>query len=352
MNFSQFIQQISGISITDLHFQTGQKPIVRLQNGEIGILNQQPVLTTEDVEKIISEIANEKQRQQFTQNLEFDFSYHAPHLGRFRVNIYFENKGPAIAFRLINESIPTLADLELEEAVAQLAALPHGLVLITGATGMGKSTTLAAIIDYINQSRRGHIITIEDPIEYTYQNKGCMITQREVNVHTHSFANAIKSALRQDPDVVMIGEMRDLETISAAMTLAETGHLVFSTLHTQDAAQTIDRILDVFPAYQQQQIRTQLGSTLKGIVSQILVPDVSGKGRVAAREIMVVNDAIRNCIINGQPHQIYSMIQIGGSSGMKLMDQSLAELFHSGRITKETALSKASDPELLNHQLN
>jgi twitching motility protein PilT len=217
---------------------------------------------------------------------------------------------------------------------------------------MGKSTTLAAMIDYVNKTRQGHIITIEDPIEYVFENINCMVTQREVNVHTENFAAAIRAALRQDPDVVMVGEMRDLETIAAAVTLAETGHLVFSTLHTPDAAQTVDRIIDVFPAYQQQQIRAQLGNVLKGVISQVLVPRLDGQGRVAAREVLISNDAVRNVITQGQIHQLYSILQLNTADGMMLLDQSLEKLVRDGIISKEVALSKASDVDVLAQELS
>ena len=352
MDFQKLIQEVSASESPDLHLQVGQHPIVRLKNGSIAALNQYLEVTKEDIEGVIKEITNDEQEKRFKENLEFDFSFSANGSGRFRVNIYQERFGPAVAFRMISETIPTLEELGLGTSIEQLVQMPNGLVLVTGPTGSGKSTTLASMIDYINANRNAHVITIEDPIEYVYQNKNCLITQREVNVHTHSFSNAIRSALRQDPDVVMIGEMRDLETIAAAMTLAETGHLVFSTLHTSDTAQTVDRIIDVFPAYQQQQIQTQLANTLKGVVSQVLIPHASGEGRVAAREVMLSNDAVRNCIVQGQVHQIYNMIQIGSSEGMILMDQSLENLVREGKISKEDALSKASDVEVLATQLS
>ena len=296
---------------------------------------------------MIVKITNEDQRAIFEKVHEFDFSFSIENFGRFRVNIYEERFGPACAFRVISQEIPTLDSIGLGPAVEQLLQYHNGLVLVTGPTGSGKSTTLASMINYINEHRQAHIITIEDPIEYVYKSKNCLVTQREVNVHTKSFSSAIRSALRQDPDVVLVGEMRDLETIGAAITLAETGHLVFSTLHTQDAPQTIDRIIDVFPADQQQQVRAQLAGTLNAVISQILVPHAAGEGRVAAREIMMNNDAIRNCISQNQTNQIYSMIQIGANEGMVLMDQSLEDLVRSGDITKDHAFSKASDVEML-----
>lgn len=351
MDFDTLIKEVITSQSPDLHLQVGQPPIIRLKDGSIGALTKYSPLTKEDIEAAVDAITTEEQKKQFLEKHEFDFSYEVDGRGRFRVNIYKERHGPAVAFRLISQKIPTLQELGLGTTSEQLCQLPHGLVLVTGPTGMGKSTTLASMIDHINTNRSAHVITIEDPVEFVYENKNCLITQREVNVHTHSFENAIRAALRQDPDVVMVGEMRDLETIAAALTLAETGHLVFSTLHTTDAAQTIDRIIDVFPAYQQQQIKAQLSNTLKGVISQVLIPRADGEGRVAAREIMLTNDGVRNCIAQGQVHQIYNMIQIGSSEGMILMDQSLENLVKQGVITKEDALSKASDIDALASQL-
>jgi len=347
-DFKNLLLEVIDSSAPDLHFQVGQSPTVRLKNGSISSMDNYPVLTLEDVNGIITMITNEEQRRRFQEHWEFDFSYSADGKGRFRVNVFQEKNGPSLAFRSIPQHIPTLEELGLgNPTIERLLMLRHGLILVTGPTGMGKSTTLAAMVDYVNQNRNAHIITIEDPIEYVYQNKNSLVTQREVNVHTHSFGNAIRAALRQDPDVVLVGEMRDLETIAAAVTLAETGHLVFSTLHTPDAAQTVDRIIDVFPTTQQQQIRTQVGTTLKAVISQALLPRADGQGRIAAREIMVSNDGIRNCITQGQVNQIYSMIQIGQQEGMVLLDQSLEQLVRAGLVTKDDALSKATDIESL-----
>jgi len=268
-------------------------------------------------------------------------------VSRFRVNVYYENSGPAIAFRLISEHIPSMEDLGIDEIVKSFAMLKSGLVLFTGSTGMGKTTTIASVLEFINQNRSAHVITIEDPIEYIYKSKNCLFSQRELNVHTNSFSDAIRGALRQDPDVVMVGEMRDLETISAALTLAETGHLVLSTLHTSDAAQTVDRIIDVFPHNQQQQIRAMLSANLKAVISQQLIPRADQEGRVAARELMIVNDAIRNCIYKAETNQIYSIVQISQDDGMKLMDQSLEELYRAGIITLEEAIARATDSKSL-----
>lgn len=343
LDLNQLLQDVLDSNSPDLHLQVGHNPVVRLKTGSIAAMEKYPVLTKEHVEAIINAIANEEQKKVFEEKFEADFSFYVENIGRFRVNIYNERFGPAIALRVISQEIPTLEELGLGEAIIQMLLQPNGLILVTGPTGSGKSTTLASMVDYINENRSAHIITIEDPIEYVYANKNCLVSQREVNVHTHSFADAIRGALRQDPDVVMVGEMRDLETIAAAMTLAETGHLVFSTLHTNNAIQTIDRITDVFPAYQQAQIRNQLSNNLKGVVSQVLVPHVSGEGRVAAREIMISNDAIRSLIAQGQMNQIASSIQIGVNEGMILMDQSLEDLVRQGLTTKEDALSKAND---------
>ena len=352
INLNKLAEEVLSSGSPDLHLQVGQSPVIRTRNGDLGILDNYPVITKEDIKEVIDSITTDKQKDKFEEDHEIDFSYHIEGISRFRVNVYRERNGSAIAFRVISENIPTMDELELNDVVKKLAMQPHGLVLITGPTGSGKSTTLASIIDYINQNRSSHIITIEDPIEFVHKNKKSLISQRELNVHTHSFPNAIRSALRQDPDIVMVGEMRDLETISAAITLAETGHLVLSTLHTTDAAQTIDRIIDVFPPYQQQQIRSQLSNVLRGVVSQVLLPRIDTNGRVAAREIMVVNDAIRNCISKDQTHQIYSTIQIGASEGMILMDQALENLYKNGLISVEEALSKATDLESLQNQIS
>ena len=351
MDLISLIKDVLTSHSPDLHLQIGQPPIVRVKTGNVVAVEKYPAITKEEMDKIVDEVANEHQKKELEKDLEIDFSFSIKDTGRFRVNIYNDRFGKAIAFRAISDKIPSLQELGLGPEVERLLQLPSGLVLVTGPTGCGKSTTLASMVDYINEHRNAHIITIEDPIEYVYQNKNCLITQREIKVHTHSFANAMRAAMRQDPDVVLVGEMRDLETIAAAVTLAETGHLVFSTLHTTDAAQTIDRIIDVFPSDQQGQIRNQLSSVLRGVVSQRLIPHASGEGRIAAREIMIANDGIRNCIAQSQTSQIYSMIQIGGAEGMILMDESLAQLVKNGQITQEDALSKANDLEALTKKL-
>ncbi|MBN2306910.1 type IV pilus twitching motility protein PilT [Candidatus Peregrinibacteria bacterium] len=345
------MQQAADNHSPDLHFQVGQPPIIRQKNGSLTALERAPVLTKEDIDEIVASITTEDQRKVLKEEWQLDFSYHLEGVSRFRVNVYQEYHGPAISFRLIPDEIPTMEDLALDDVIKTLAMMQNGMILVTGPTGSGKSTVIASIIDYINKKRSAHVITIEDPIEFLYKSDNCLFSQRELNVHTHTFAGAIRAALRQDPDIVMVGEMRDLETISAAITLAETGHLVFSTLHTNDAAQTIDRIIDVFPANQQQQIRSQLSGTLRGVISQTLVPRVDGIGRVAAREIMIVNDAIQNCIQKAETNQIYSIMQINADQGMRLMDDSLQLLVQQGVISVEDAVSHASDSESLYQKL-
>jgi twitching motility protein PilT len=351
IDLNNIIRQVVESGSPDLHMQVGRTPVVRLKTGDLAQLDQMPVLKKEDIEQVMNEIMTGDQKAVFADKHQVDFSYHMGDLSRFRVNVYMEKNGPAIAFRLISQKIPTFDELGLGDMAKMLSMQPNGLVLVTGPTGTGKSTTIASMIDYINENRKCHIITIEDPIEFVYQNKLSLITQREVNVHIQNFTDAIRGSLRQDPDVVLVGEMRDLETISAAITLAETGHLVFSTLHTINAAQTVDRIIDVFPPYQQQQIRSQLSGTLRGVISQLLLPTADGNGRVAAREVMIVNDAIRNCISKAQTYQIPSIMQINAQEGMVLMDDALEALCRQGLITADEALSKATDIEYLQRKL-
>lgn len=352
LDLKSIMQEVAQNRSPDLHFQVGQPPIIRQRNGVLTPLQNIPLLTIEEIDGIINEITNAEQQAIFKVDHQLDFSYHLEGIGRFRVNIFQEFHGPSIACRLIPDLIPTMEELEMEEVAKTLAMIHSGLILVTGPTGMGKSTVIASILDYINKNRNAHVITIEDPIEFVYKSQNCLFSQRELNVHTKSFAGAIKGALRQDPDIVMVGEMRDLETISAAITLAETGHLVLSTLHTVDAAQTVDRIIDVFPSHQQQQIRAQLAATLKGVISQSLIPRLDGNGRVAAREIMIVNDAIQNCITKAETNQIYSIMQINADQGMKLMDDSLETLVRQGVISADEAVSHATDAQALYSKLN
>ncbi len=346
----QILQLVTQHKAPDVHLKVGQTPVLRMPNGELLSAEGQP-LTMEQIEEIAEQITSEEKYKQFKEKKQADCAYSLEGVGRFRVNVYQEKKGPAVAFRLISEEIPAFEKLGLPEKLAELALRPRGLLLVTGPTGSGKSTTLAALIELVNQQRRSHIITIEDPIEYIHASDKSLITQREIGTHADSFPAAIKASLRQDPDVIMVGEMRDLETIAAAITLAETGHLVLATLHTQDAAQSVDRMIDVFPAYQQQQIRAQLSVSLLGVLSQVLVPRKDGGGRIAASELMVNNDAVTNCIKESETHQIYSMIQIGRDEGMQTLDASLADLVNAGIVEPEAAMAKARDLEQFRGQV-
>jgi len=308
-------------------------------------------LTPVDTDQLVRQIMTEAQYQKFQEIGELDFSYAIPGLCRFRINAFKQQGNVGFVIRLINPEILSFKDLGLPEVLASLCRQPRGLVLVTGPTGSGKSTTLASMIDLINRESRYHIITLEDPIEFVHQHKKCIINQREIGKDTGSFASALRAAMREDPDVILVGEMRDPETIGIAITAAETGHLVFGTLHTSSAAQTIDRIIDVFPPHQQQQIRVQLGNTIQGIVAQTLIPRIDRPGRVAAIEIMVATPAIRNLIREGKTYQIISQIQTGARFGMQSMDMALRTLYMKKIISKEEALSRAADPETLSKML-
>jgi twitching motility protein PilT len=324
---------------SDLHLSVGSPPMIRLR-GELEAVPDQMSLTPQAVQKVLYAILTQKQRERFEEELELDFAYAMPGASRFRVNVYRQRESLGAAFRVIPFEIKTLGQLGINPRVATMAALPRGMVLVTGPTGSGKSTTLAALVDEANRTRRDHIMTVEDPIEFLHKNKSCLVNQREVGEDTHSFGAALKHVLRQDPDIILVGEMRDLETISVALTAAETGHLVFATLHTQDAAQTIDRVIDVFPPHQQQQVRVQLASAIQGVVCQTLCKTADGKGRAAATEVMFATGAIRNLIREGKTHQIYSSMQAGAQHGMQTMDQNLAELVKQHKITFEHGLEK------------
>ncbi|MBX9245855.1 type IV pilus twitching motility protein PilT [Actinotalea ferrariae] len=335
------------LGASDLHLTTGAPPMIRLDGG-LRALEGFPTMYGESLQRTLYAVITQKQREKFEENLELDFAYAVRGVSRFRVNMYRQRDSVGAAFRMIPYEIKPLEDLGVPAVVANFAGLPRGLVLVTGPTGSGKSTTLASIIDLANRTRNDHIMTVEDPIEFLHRHKKSLINQREVGADTLSFANALKHVLRQDPDIILVGELRDLETISVALTAAETGHLVFGTLHTQDAAQTIDRIIDVFPAFQQDQIRTQLASALQGVVSQTLCKKANGRGRVVATEVMLATPAIRNLIREGKTHQIYSSMQAGASHGMHTMDQHLAELVKSSRITYEVGLEKCQNIEDFN----
>lgn len=338
---------------SDLHISPNLPPVIRV-DGELVRTELSP-MTKEDVEKIIFAMLTNEQRRNLEQNWELDCSYGVHGLGRFRVNVYKESGNYAAALRSITSDIPNIDDLGLPEIVKDIAERPRGLVLVTGPTGSGKSTTLASMIDHINSTRADHILTIEDPIEFVHQSKRSIIHQRELGMDTRSFSNAIKAALREDPDVILVGEMRDLETISLALTAAETGHLVMGTLHTSSASQTIDRIVDAFPSSQQQQIRVQLSNSLIAVFSQTLIPklqpDGSTKGRALAQEIMVVTPAISNLVRESKAAQIYSAIQTGAGLGMQTLETALKNLYFNKHITYEDAMNKTSRPEELKRML-
>lgn len=340
-----FLRMTLELGASDLHITTGVPPIVRI-NGKLKAFDH-PKLLPNDTRELIYSILTQEQRDVLERNWEYDFSYSLPGKGRFRVNVYYQRGSISAAFRSIPVRIPTIEELKLPLVVSEFAMKPRGFVVVTGPTGSGKSTTLAAIINIINETRNCHIITIEDPIEFLHPHKRSIVNQREVGTDTKSFANALKYALRQDPDVILIGEMRDLETIQTALTAAETGHLVFATLHTVDAPQTIDRIIDVFPPHQQQQVRIQLAGCLQGIVAQQLLPTADGNGRVVAVEILVASPGIKNLIREGKTHQIYTAIQTGQKYGMQTLDMALADLVKRGWISYETAYEKAQDPASL-----
>ena len=345
-DFSEMLLEVVAKKASDLHITAGAAPMLRLRGGLMPIEGA-PRMTATDTREIIYTILNGSQRQRLETDWQLDFAYSIPGHARFRVNTYFQRGTIGAAFRLIPAETVPIEQLGLPPVIRGFASKPRGIVLVTGPTGSGKSTTLASIINEINETRDEHIMTIEDPIEFLHRHKNCIVNQREIGSDAQSFAMALKAALRQDPDVILVGEMRDMETIGTALTAAETGHLVFATLHTQDAPQTVDRIIDVFPPSQQGQVRSQLAIGLQGIVTQTLVPTADGKGRAVAAEVLVPTPGIRNLIREGKTHQIYSMIQTGGAHGMQTMDASLASLVRAGRITEEMAITRSSSPEEL-----
>ena len=326
---------------SDLHLTIGIPPIIRV-NGKLQKLNL-PELTPKDVHEMIYSIISDKQKNSYEELHELDFSFELEQVARFRTNIYKTRRGEAAAFRLIPERIKSLAELNLPEEITIFTKKPKGFVLVTGPTGSGKTTTIASLIDIINQERYEHIITIEDPIEFIHSHKNCVIDQREVGTHTNTFAGALRSALREDPDVILVGEMRDLETISMAVTAAETGHLVFSTLHTNSAAETVERIINVFPPHQQSQIRIQVAESLLGIIAQTLIPTLDEEGRVPALELTIATSAIKNVIREEKIHQMPAIIQMGRKDGMLSLDQSLKYLLVEGKINREEAIKRAID---------
>ncbi|MCD6726042.1 MAG: type IV pilus twitching motility protein PilT [Solirubrobacteraceae bacterium] len=345
-DFADVLLEVMRRKASDLHITAGVPPMVRTR-GRLAPLDGYPRLSNVETREIIYSILSNDQRQRLETDWQVDLAYTIPGHARFRVNAFFQRGSLSAAFRLIPAEIQRIDDLGLPPVAHELCKKPRGLVLVTGPTGSGKSTTLAAMVDEINESREEHILTIEDPIEFLHSHKKCMVNQRELEADAPSFALALRAALRQDPDVILVGEMRDLETISTALTAAETGHLVFATLHTQDAPQTIDRIIDVFPAHQQGQVRVQLSVALQGVLTQQLLPTADGSSRVAAIEALVPTPAVRNLIREGKTHQIMSVMQTGAAAGMQTMDAALATLVRQGRITQRMAESRSSTPDEL-----
>jgi twitching motility protein PilT len=342
LHINDLLQRVLDLEGSDLHLTVGIHPSVRV-HGELKRLTEFPVLNGSEIRRMVYAILTQKQREKFEAEHELDTSHSIPGQGRFRVNVFLQRDSVGAVLRTIPYEIVPLEKLGLPPAVSQFAQLPRGLVLVTGPTGSGKSTTLASLVDIINSTKPLHIMTVEDPIEFLHNHKVAVVNQREVGEDTHTFAQALKHVLRQDPDVILVGEMRDLETIHTAITAAETGHLVFGTLHTQDAPQSVDRIIDVFPAHQQQQVRVQLASALQGVVTQQLVTTTDGRGRACAAEVLVATPAVRNLIREGKTHQIYSSMQAGGKYGMQTMDQALANLVKGSIISMATALERCAN---------
>ena len=328
---------------SDLHLSAGLPPMIRV-HGDIRRINLPP-MDHKDVHRMVYDIMNDSQRKVYEEVLEVDFSFEIPGLARFRVNAFNQQKGAGAVFRTIPSKVLTLEELEAPKIFKEISEQPRGVVLVTGPTGSGKSTTLAAMIDYVNDTQYSHILTIEDPIEFVHQSKKCLINQREVGPHTHSFANALRSALREDPDVILVGEMRDLETIRLALTAAETGHLVFGTLHTSSAAKTIDRVIDVFPAAEKEMVRAMLSESLRAVISQTLLKTKDGAGRVAAHEIMIGTPAIRNLIRENKVAQMYSSIQTGGALGMQTLDQCMQDLVRRNMVAPTEARARAQNKD-------
>lgn len=348
-SITQLLEEMVSRGASDLHLTPGVPPSIRI-DGEITQMNYD-VLKPEDTENLAYSILNDQQKKMFEQNLELDLSIGVPNLSRFRGNVFRQRGRVAVVLRQIPFEIKNFADLGVPDVVSTLSERPKGLILVTGPTGSGKSTTLAAMIDKINQERRSHIITVEDPIEFLFKHKRCLVNQRQVGSDTLSFTNALKYVLRQDPDIVMVGEMRDLETIQAALTIAETGHLTFATLHTNSAAESINRIIDVFPEAQQGQVRAQLAFVTIGIMTQTLIPKIRG-GRAMAMEILVGTPAIKALIRDDKIHQIYSLLQAGRKYGMQTMNQALFELYKTGNITLEHMMAGSRDPEELERMIS
>jgi twitching motility protein PilT len=346
VHIDELLNRMAQLGASDIHLIMGRPPIVRV-NGDLKPLEMYAPLRPEDVQRLFEQVTPEERRPVFERDKELDLPYEVKDLARFRVNVAKQRGTLTMVMRRLSLKIPSLESLGLPTICKELVMRPRGLILVTGPTGSGKSTTLAAMIDYLNERDARRVVTIEDPVEYVFTDKRCVITQRELGEDTTSFAEALKHVLRQDPDVILVGEMRDLETIAAALTAAETGHLVLSTLHTAGAALTVDRIIDAFPAHQQQQVRVQLASILEGVLSQTLLPTVEGGGRVAAVEVMVATPAVRNLIREAKTHQVPGVIETNQRVGMQTLDQSLLELYTRGVVALDEALSKSSNPEYL-----
>jgi twitching motility protein PilT len=343
MDISELLAFVVKNKASDLHLSSGLPPMIRV-HGDVRRINL-PAMEHKDVHAMVYDIMNDGQRKFYEENLECDFSFAIPNLARFRVNAFVQQRGAGAVFRTIPSKVLSLEDLKAPKIFQEIADNPRGICLVTGPTGSGKSTTLAAMVNYINDNEHGHILTVEDPIEFVHEAKKCLINQREVGPHTLSFANALRSALREDPDVILVGEMRDLETIRLAMTAAETGHLVFGTLHTSSAAKTIDRIIDVFPGEEKEMVRAMLSESLRAVISQTLLKTKDGTGRVAAHEVMIGTPAIRNLIREAKVAQMYSAIQTGQQYGMQTLDQNLQELVKRNVVTVEEARNKAANKD-------
>jgi twitching motility protein PilT len=349
MDITEILKQVVNIGASDLHLSVGLPPVVRV-DGHLEALDYPP-LDPIMIREMMYSILSQDQRQKLETDWELDLAYSLYGVARFRVNTFFQRGALSAAFRAVPIEIRSIDDLGLPKVIHSFCHKPRGFVLVTGPTGSGKTTTLAAVLDEINQTRSHHIVTIEDPIEFLHMHKRCVINQRELGSDTKSFPSALRAALRQDPDVILIGEMRDLETMQIALTAAETGHLVFATLHTQDCPQSIDRIIDVFPPHQQEQIRVQIAATLEGVVAQQLLPRSGSKGRVAACEVLVPTPAVRNLIREGKTHQLYTVMQTGSQQGMQTMNSALAEHIKAGRISKDTAMRRTVAPDELERLL-
>lgn len=350
MHIDDLLRMTVAKGASDLHLKAGGAPILRI-GGELVPQKQLPEMTSEDMERVFEEATTDAQRISLAEELELDFAYQANGIGRFRVNAYLQGRTISLACRPIQTQLPTIDELGLPEVCKSLVLKPRGLIVVTGPTGCGKSTTLAAMMNYLNNQEKRKVVTIEDPIEFVHQDEKCVFSQRELGEDTRSFANALKHALRQDPDVILVGEMRDLETMSAALTAAETGHLVLTTLHTPSAAQAIDRFIDIFPPHHQHQVRVQLSTTLEGVLYQVLVPRSNGSGRVAAVEIMLATSAVRNLIREGKTYQLVNVIQTGSQYGMQTLDQALLALYRNGIISRAEALARSVDVEELKEML-